>query len=351
MKKSFRVIGLTMVLLLSACNLGAQQETPVTQVAEDVATATPEDEQVPEPVATEVQHEMIPGELPEERDGLAGDQDSSITAQENRAPGGDRFTFGRFERPFNTNPMDVYYPEIDILVSEVYTDADWVYGTLTMKDNGSGCSLSGNYGYELDANVDGGGDVLVMASNPSSSEWTTAGVQVWFDENDDVGGKIKMSTDEIPAVFNGYETQLFGEGSGDDPDLAWVRLAPGDPCTVQLAVKNSVVDGSKIFMIGMWAGNDLFDPALFDHNDAYSHDQAGSSLKEFEYFYPLNEVFALDNVCRMTVGFQSTGNEPGACPSPAIEQEELPPPPGNACPPPSILFCSRNGCYCLYPQG
>jgi hypothetical protein len=159
-----------------------------------------------------------------------------------------------------------------------------------------------------------------------------------------------MNTDDSSTDINGYETQLFGAAVGDDPDLAWARISPNDPCVVHMAVKQGVLNGSTRYMIGMWAGNELLSPALFDHNDGFSHEQAGSSLIEFEYFYPLKEVYELDNACRMAIGFDPTGSEPGVCPIPLKEGEDAPPPPpGDGCPPPSILFCSRNGCYCLEP--
>ena len=353
MRNKFRILCIAFVFLLSACNLGAEPATPT--VTEDVATEVPVSEAAVEPSATPVQHVMVPGELPEQQLGLAGDQDSSTTAPENRAPAGDRFTFGRYERPFNANSMDVYYSNIDILFAATYTDDTWVYGTVTVKDNGSGCSLTSKYGFEIDLNIDGGGDVLVMVAGPSSTEWTTTGVQVWIDENNDVGGSLKTVTDESSSEFDGYETQTFGEGIGDDPDYAWARISPNEPCEVQMAVKNSVLDGSLAYMVGMWAGNELFDPAFFEQNDLYSQDQAGSPLKEFEFYYPIKEVFELDNACRMAVGFQPNGSEPGICPvPPGPAREAPPPPPGQTCPPPSVYYCSPtnpNYCICLYPQG
>lgn len=350
MRNNFRgllFVFLSLVLMMMACNLGASAPTEVVNEPPTEALSVATDV----PVTAEVQHVMVPGELPKKQSGLAGDQDSSTTADEKRAPAGDRFTYGRYERPFNANEMDVYFSNIDILVSEVYQDDVWIYGTLTLKDTGSGCSLDGKYGFELDTNIDGGGDLLVLVTKPTSTDWSTDGVEVWFDENDDVGGTKKVFSDESSSVGNGYESQLFGAGAGNDPDLAWARIAPTDPCVVQMAVKQAGLSGPR-YMIGMWAGNDLLNPALFDHNDGFTHDQAGSSLIEFEYFYPVKEVYELDNVCRMAVGFDPTGSEPGICPvPPSGGGDEPPPPPGNSCPPPSILFCGRNGCYCLEPAG
>jgi len=40
--------------------------------------------------------------------------------------------------------------------------------------------MGGNYGVELDLDVDGRGDWLVLASKPTST-WSTLGVRVWQD--------------------------------------------------------------------------------------------------------------------------------------------------------------------------
>ena len=88
-------------------------------------------------------------------------------------------------------------------------------------------------------------------------------------------------------------------------------------------------------------------------NDNQTHEEAGSSLVELEFFYPLKNLSELDNSCRIAVGFQATGNEPGACPVPNQPGGggDVPPPPGESCQPPSVLFCGENGCYCLEPAG
>jgi hypothetical protein len=332
MRKIFNVVLMLSavgVFLLSACN-GRSQVPPdnaaVDQGPADVPVVEVATDSTPTPTS-EIQHVLVPAEFPASEISSAGDQDSSSTAGEKRAPGGDRFTFGRYERPFNAGEMDVYHPYIDIINTTVRQDDIWLYGTITVKDDGSGQSLSGKYGFELDLDLDGGGDFLVMVTAPSSADWAANGVQVWFDENDDVGGSAKGDTDNSSSAGNGFETLLFDGGQGDDPDLAWARISPEDPFTVQLAVKRSILGTSTAFMIGMWAGNDLFDPALFDLNDRFSHEQAGSSLKEFEFFYPLKSVYELDNACRMAVGFQPNGGEPGICPLPQFQQVETDPEP------------------------
>jgi hypothetical protein len=344
---------IVVVFGLSACNFGGQaaDEVVVTEV-QDVPIDTPVVEAIPDPTVTPVQHVMVPVDVPDSWSGLAGDQDSSTTAGEQRAPGGDRFTFGRYERPFNTDTMDVYHPYIDIINSSFHQDDTWYYGVITIKDDGSGRSLDGKYGFEIDLDVDGGGDWLVMAHQPASTEWTTDGVQVWFDEDDDVGGSVKVHADNGSFIGNGFETMVFDGGQGDDPDLAWVRIAPHNPYTVQIAVKRSLFGNDAAFMVGMWAGNELFDPALFDNNDQMTHEQAGSPLKEFEFFYPLKAIHELDNACRMAIGFNPSGGEPGLCPLPPRPEGEPDVPNETTCPPQQLVcftFGSQVVCYCLQP--
>jgi len=287
-----------------------------------------------------IQHQNVPSELPSERSSHAGDHDSSVTAVQKRADGGDRFTFGRFERPFNANTMDVYYPYLDIQDTLFYQDDTWIYAVITMKGADSNQALAGKYAVEIDSNVDGGGDWLVLVSQPSSTDWSTTGVQVWFDTNDDVGGEITVNTDEQPSSGNGYETAFFDQDKGDDPDLAWARVSPEDINTVQIAAKLSLLAGDDTYLAGMWAGGAILDPALFDLNDHFTHEQAGAALIDLEIYYPIKAVAELDNSCRMAIGFQPKGNEPGLCP---IAKEDL------SCQ--GQIYCvvlgAQTVCYCL----
>ena len=123
--RKFLLPGLMVCLFLAACNL----PSPAVPVApeSEISTATlapPTDipTETPVPTATPIQHQSIPGELPADHSGQAGDHDASVTSDQNRAPGGDRFTFGRYERPFNSETMDVYFPYLDIQNSLVYQD-------------------------------------------------------------------------------------------------------------------------------------------------------------------------------------------------------------------------------------
>ena len=301
---------LVVIMLLLACNLPSQSPT------EPTATATPAkvmDTVAPPPAATEaIPHVLIPVSLPENRSSHAGDYDSSVTAQQKKSNGGDRFTFERFERPFNANTMDVYFPELDIVDTFVYQDDTWIYGTIQVVDRSAAKSSPYRFAMQLDVEVDGKGDWLVVASNPASTDWTTNGVQVFFDTNSDVGDLTAMFTDP-DSKSDGFETKVFDQGKVEDADAAWVRVSPKDPNTVEIAVKRSLVGNPPMYLIDMWTGHATLDPTMFDYSDHFTHEQAGAADPELPIFYPIKAVYELDNSCRMAVGFQPTGKEPGLC--------------------------------------
>ncbi len=314
-----RFLILIFVLTALACGLPTAVATPP-EAATDAPTEAPTlvtvvtdaTEAPASTIAPGITHVDVPANLPELRSAFATDQESFVTSLENRAPGGDRFTFGRYERPFNTDPMDTYLPQIDITETSSYRDDAWVYFTITLRGRDANHLFSGNYAIEIDTDIDGRGDWLLLVVNPSASEWTTDGVQVWSDSNNDVGGSLSVTADS-QSGGDGYDQKLFENGAGNDPDLAWARIPADQPFTIQFAVKSSLVN-SPTFMAGAWAGKALLDPALFDINDRFTHDQAGSSLVEFEVYYPIKAVAEIDNVCRVAIGFQPGGGEPGLCP-------------------------------------
>lgn len=274
----------------------------------------------PSPTPVTVQHQITPGALPEKRSGHASDQDSSSMADKKRALGGDRFTYSQFERPFNADTMDVYFPYLDIQDVLLYQDDTWAYAVITVKGRDAAGALPGKYALELDLDQDGRGDWFLMVIHPGSVDWTTDGVQAWTDANDDVGGNPVLTADKALSTGDGYETLVFDQGQGADADAAWARIAPEDPNSIQFAVKLSLLGSDKTYLAGMWTGNADLDPALFDLNDHFTHEQAGAALMELEFFYPIKQLSELDNTCRMAVGFEPTGTEPGLCALPGAPE-------------------------------
>lgn len=282
------------------------------------STVTPDTTEAPidsaPPTDAPIQHTVIPLNLPDTQSGQAGDFDASTVLSNGSYVGGDRFTFARFERPFNAHTMDIYFSQLDIVEVKVFQDDIWLYASIFIKELSPSSSSSEKYAVEIDVNIDGKGDWLIIGFKPESTEWTVNGVQVFQDTNKDVGLELPTLTDE-DSIGNGdgFETKVFDQGQGNDPDSAWVRLSPNSPNTIEFAIKQSVLENPTKFLINMWAGTSLIDPTLFDINDQFSHEQAGAADAGLPNYYPIKEVAEIDNSCRMAVGFQPTGNEPGLC--------------------------------------
>jgi hypothetical protein len=284
--------------------------TGATEAPTDSAAST----EAPSAGGGEVQHTTIPVNLPEKQSGEALDFDSSKVLSNGTLVGGDRFTFGRFERPFNANTMDMYFSDLDIVATKVFQDDTWIYASVTLKELTASSSANQKYAVEIDANLNGKGDWLIMALKPSSTDWSVNGVQIFQDTNKDVGLDLPYLTDEnVIGTSDGFETNVFDAGQGNDPDSAWVRISPNDSNTIEFAIKISAIGNADKYLINMWAGTSIMDPALFDFNDSFTHAQAGAADAGLQVYYPIKEVAEIDNSCRMAVGFQPTGKEAGIC--------------------------------------
>ena len=270
---------------------------------------------VPQPgTGAAVQHTDVPASPSASGGERWGDYSTVSSQSAGRALIGDRFSEGKFERPYNANTMDVYFPQLDI-DHAVFNPEDpvWVYVVMSMVGRDANNSFAGQYAVELDLDQYGHGDFLILVDHPASTDWTTQGVWVYADSNVDVGGQRAVLEDSVGAGSNGFETVLFDQGAGADADLAWVRLDPIDPNSFQIAFKQSLLGGEKTYTAGFWAGTQL-DAALFDFNDHLTHDQAGAADPELVNFYPIKGLSELDNTCRQAVGFDPSGVEPGICP-------------------------------------
>lgn len=268
-------------------------------------------------------HTLRPGEPPAGFLSEITDRDSSAFAAQRRTNGGDSFSTNFYERPFNVTTMDTYFPDLDILRARLFRDSQWVYVNIKLVGQNPGGGLPGDYGVELDLNVDGRGDVLVMAAKPGAA-WSTDGVGVWKDNNHDVGGAHPIQSDPR-ANTDGYETVVFNQGNGANPDTAWARISANDPNSVQIAFKRSVINDSDHFTWGAWAMEaSMFNPAWFDYNDHFTAAEAGSPLIELTQYYPIKALAEVDNTCRWAVGFTPTGSEPGICPVPITATPGMP---------------------------
>ncbi|MBI9051581.1 MAG: hypothetical protein JEZ00_19310 [Anaerolineaceae bacterium] len=322
------VILIPMLFGLAGCNLPTVPESmPVVEntVAVILLTDTPEmptaEMPVEEPMPTETDVPEITHVMqPKYGDGKAQtihDQVSDKTASEQRAYGGDEFINGRYERPFLAEEME-YIPAIDIVRTDLYRDEDdvWAYATIeviSLADIADDDEIS--FAIEIDEDLDGRGDALILAAVPQVDQWTTAGVQIWKDINQSIGNSTPMKPDENGGS-DGYEVLIFDEGIGDDADLAWVRKSDASENAIEIAFKLNLISKTEeafLFLWGAWAFAE--DPHLdwFDHHDTLTLEEAGSPVKENDE-YPLKEFYAADNTCRGLSGMEPTGSLPGMCP-------------------------------------
>lgn len=259
----------------------------------------------------EITHTTIPGE-PGWVSQWWQETNSSSTASQKRANGGDYLNQNLLERPFTSGEM-MYRPDVDLIRVELSQDPTFYYFLLHLSGvNTETNMLSAYYGVELDISRDGRGDLLLWALGDGSTEWRITDVFVYQDANNDVGGARPMLAEAPNYSGDSYEGLLFSLDHLGDPDAAWKRVDPEDASVIQLAIKKSMLDNATTFMWNAWADDGLRDPTEFDYNDFYTLAQAGSPLSGASD-YPLKDLYLVDNTCRLAYGFEPTGSEPGVC--------------------------------------
>ncbi|MHC1782139.1 MAG: hypothetical protein AB9891_05140 [Anaerolineaceae bacterium] len=269
----------------------------------------------PVPEATPIPAHFTPPVEPAGKYQKIHDQTSEKYTGQNRAYSGDEFAVGRYERSFLQDMT--YLPFIDILTAELNREDDnWVFVRIQVMSNPLD-NLEDNplYGVELDVDINNRGEYLILTSPPSGSDWSTDGVQVWQDLNKDVGASTPVKPDEDGAG-DGYEDLIFDRGSGDDPDLAWARISPEGVNFVEIAFKHSLLGGAENekFIWLPWALSGITDPDMFEFNDHFTFAEAGSPMWEYPDFYPLKDLWGLDNTCRGTSGVATTAVQYGHLP-------------------------------------
>ena len=323
-------LSVPIMLLVSACTVsfGANQESAAEQTLQAVylqqtvealtepvePTSTPEPtiEATAEITATrEIVHTLIPGE-PGWVSQWWLDTNSTSTSGQKRANGGDFFSQNLLERPFTAQEMK-YRPDVDLIRVDMGHNPTFYYIQLHLSGvNPETSMLSAFYGVEFDTNRDGRGDVLLWVKGDGNKEWNIDDVWVYRDGNGDVGGARPVRGDAPSTGGSGFEQVLFSQDDLNDPDAAWKRVNPSDPLVIQLAIKKSLLGNASTFIWAGWADDGVKDPGKFDYNDVFTLAQAGSPISG-QADYPLKELFLVDNTCRLSFGFEPTGNEAGGC--------------------------------------
>jgi len=344
-KPRYAVIGLIVVfsMILSSCNFPVQivvntNATQATTIAPELPTATPQmvettsepaaptDTPAPQPTATpedtvaptQIVHSAIPANSFYEADQVAVDCNTGARlpsgSNQINVSGCDYWSREFLERPADSNG-GAYVPALDILWSQVGKSSPWVF--LRTKVTSLAAEPTGfQTGFEIDTNIDSRGNYLVLASELKSTQWTTDGVQVWQDTNNDVGGAKSFTYDQNQS--NGYETELFNAGVGSDPDLAWVRISPNDSSIVEFAIKTSILGEAKTFAWWSWTGIQKLNPAGFEVVDRLQDNEAWNMDNSCSWIYGTKpEEGQVANLCAIikpTPTPTSAPNKPTSCP-------------------------------------
>lgn len=219
-----------------------------------------------------------------------------------------------YERPFNVVETNiVYLYELDIQTAGLGCDDYYCYVELQLSGvNRDTSQLDGTYSVELDVDLDGRGDLLILAYPGLTTDWSNSTVSILEDTNNDVGGPVPLHSDQNVTGLDGYETTVFTTNINADPNLVLARLAPETFNVVQFAFKRILVNSSDGFLWEVWASSGNVPIWEQDLNDFFQDVHANISTIWFNNFQ-LAELSALDNTCRMTYGFTPSGQEPGLC--------------------------------------
>ncbi len=345
-KRQIRIVFIFFLIFTAAsgCNLPSSNgeepvdatNTPEVDTAERPSenTALPDATSAPDATpTTTVVHTDFPGNPAGVRSFVV-DRSTKNLASERRA-NADNFAIGLLERPYTSEVMD-YRDYIDIIRGELSLDETWLYVTIYLEGTPpDGAQVY--YGLEIDNDIDGRGDWLIYGLVPPSTDWTTDGVHIYKDSNNNVGGAFPVNSEAPNSNWDGYDEQVFNQGQGPDPDAAWIRRAPNNPDRVQLALKFAQLADNQ-FMWSVWADEGVHEAAYFDYNDHFTLAEAGSPVLNSND-YPLKALFAVDNTCRWGFGFEPTGSEPGVC--------YIPPTPTPIPPTATIALGEIGGSVCL----
>jgi len=344
-----------LAVILTACNMPLTRPTAAftptispsqTTAPTEPAPTEPLPTELPtEPVETETPapvHVDIPGSPVGKIYQTVWDQTDEKTAPQKQAFGGDDYRNGKYERPFD-QAMN-YIPLADLVSVKLNReDPLWTYVLFQVqKPFSDDLDTEVSFAVELDTDLNNRGDYLIVTGRPRSTEWSTDTVMVLNNPDMNVGGEIPVMPDISLSEGRGYYNQLFKNGEGEDPDLAWSRLSDTDPAVVQIAFKNTLAGGETGTFIWLpWADAGMNNWSLFEFNDHIYFTDAGYPLKEDAQNYPIKALWGVDNTCRVPSGFTPSGLMPGQCPDVIVPDVPVPPHTPRICRRPCI---SHPGC-------
>ncbi len=233
------------------------------------------------------------------------------------ASGGDLYEINLYERPFQEVTQGTFYPDLDIRYVRLVRSGEWYYALIRVHGLQPGqTSPTGDYGIEIDVDIDGRGEFLVWAQGPIPTTWETERVAVYQDVRpDDVEGPNVCRSD-APFTGNGYEHLVY-RGDLRNP-LTWVRWMWDQEGgkrypVIVIAFHRLVLGGTdREFLWQAWADGRLRQPGSMAYHDRFTRPQAGIPYPNDPNF-PIREIARVDNTCRATFGFTATGTEPCLC--------------------------------------
>ncbi len=164
---NYRILCLLPLLLITACNfprpgitstpLSGENAFPIESTPTLSVQETPMLFDTPSPTATIV-HLVTPGTGAGAEynisDTISGD--TAHQGRPNQPPGGDIYLYNLYERPFNADTQDIFFPDLDIRRAEIGLNQPWMYVTIYLYGlSTQSNALEGSYGVELDLNLDG----------------------------------------------------------------------------------------------------------------------------------------------------------------------------------------------------
>ncbi|NPA26021.1 MAG: hypothetical protein GXO36_00255 [Chloroflexi bacterium] len=254
------------------------------------------------------------------------------------AVGGDVYELNLYERPFVEQTQAVFYPDLDIRYARLVRVGDWFFLALRLHGLQAGSTAPrGDYGVELDVDLDGRGEYLVWAQGPIAATWSPQHVRVLVDNRPDVEGP-RACTSDAPLRGDGYEQVRYVADATTGlawQTWGWEREGSSTYPTVYLAFHARLLDGHGQRMLWQaWADGGLKQPGQMTYHDRYTRAQAGSPYARDPNF-PIRAIARVDNTCRAAFGFQPTGLEPCLCE--ATRTELLCPAPPDAQPAPGCV--------------
>ena len=248
------------------------------------------------PTYSVTQPDAITGDNPTQNFSVPGVSCSGCRLPDaNGATSVDNYYLDVYERPTASGSgANVFYAALDITSGQVGYDANYLYYRINLYGiDTSSAWLPYQYGFEINFDSEGRGDLFVRVDSPSSNvggTWGTNGVIGFWDQNNNLGNPNISLPDGPGAVPDGYENLAFDQGSnkiagapgGNDAIVARVVGTVSAPA-VELAVKRvfmNALNGGPVLRAAFRPysakGGGTTSASNLPLHDKYSRNDAGS---------------------------------------------------------------------------